>query len=138
MRRINILQNNIGHNRLATEELKLNLNIGNDTNNQTNIICLQEPYLIKDKPALIPEDYIKLHSNKENKPRAMILINKEFDKEIMFHEKFSNRDTATISIKNPDQNSKRLFISSVYMHNDDPIESHQINILIKKANKNKN
>ena len=135
--RINIIQNNIGHNRLATEELQLNLNLGNQNNNQANIICLQEPYLVKDKPALLPKEYSKMFSNKENKPRAIILVNKEFDNEIMYHENYSNRDTATISIKNPEHKTKRLYISSVYMHNDDLIENHLINQLIKKARSNK-
>ena len=54
----------------------------------------------------------------------------------MFHENYSDGDTCTISIKDPSNTKKRLFISSVYMPCNEMIAGTTITKLIEKTNSN--
>ena len=96
-----------------------------------HIACLQEPYYKGDVPGNIPQTYQTYYSNKEPKPRATIQVSKPFCEGVMFHENFSNRDTCTISIKDPNDPNKRTFISSVYMHDSEDIDKHFVNEVLK-------
>ena len=137
---INITQNNLQKAILPTLTLNLNLETHEYSviSPQTrHIACLQEPYCPIERPAILPKGYRAIYSTIKPKPRAIILASQPYDKDILKHEDLSNRDTTTISIKDPNNNTKRLFITSAYMPHDEEIKEHLALKAIQQAEKGK-
>ena len=137
---INITQNNLQKAILPT--LTLNYNLETEEYNEISqqirhIACLQEPYCPSDTPAILPKGYKAVYSGRSPKPRALILISRPYDNEILRHEDLSNRDTTTISIKDPNNKKKRLFISSAYMPHEEEIKDHLVIKVLQEAEKRK-
>ena len=135
---IKITQNNLHHDQAAAEALsyKLDQNASIKPNLKgtphKHIACIQEPYFPRDKPLNVPLSHETYYSNKKTAPRAIIQVSKPYNQEIMFHENYSDRDTCTISIKDPNNNTKRLYITSVYMPHKEHVKDSMLTKILKE------
>ena len=77
-------------------------------------------------------------SQKTKFPRAIIQISKPYNLDTMFHEELSDRDNCTISVDDPNNPKKRLFISSNYLPEAEDINNSLFNMTNEKQDKNKN
>ena len=75
---------------------------------QTDILLIQEPYLIKNKPAGITRPYRTYTSNEDKTRAAIIIANDDID--ALLIKQLCNRDTSVVEVRNK---SMRIILASM-------------------------
>ena len=139
IRTLEITQINLQHAHEPSLTLKKNIDFSLDLS-IPHAICVQEPLCntSNNNPKDIPETYFcfNLPSDK-TAPRAAIYASKLLYENCLPHIELSDRDTYTISIKDPTNINKRLFICSAYLPYEEKIKNGKFIETIKKANQSK-
>ena len=136
---IKISQINLNHAKVSSSTLMKNLN-NEWTPEIKHIVLIQEPYKnYKTGRIKNASKHYKTYASQKTKfPRAIIQISKPYNTSTMFHEEFSDRDNCTISITDPNNPKKRVYISSNYLPETEDIEESLLNTINEKQDKNKN
>ena len=98
------LQLNTQHSRVATTNL---VQIINEFN--IDLLFIQEPYIINNKPAGIPKNY-KIFSTGDGRRRAAIIVNNQGVDTIMIHQ-LSDEDCVVVEVI---INGIKLYAASIY------------------------
>ena len=112
-KRLSCIQINIQHSRLATDNL-LKLIKENDT----DIICIQEPYVIGNKIVGLPQ-YYKVFALGEGRKRAAIVINNRQIDTLLINQ-LSDEDAVVLEIK---VDNTRIIITSLYFDINGPLDT---------------
>jgi len=112
-KRLSCIQINIQHSRLATDNL-LKLIEENDT----DIICIQESYVIGNKIVCLPQ-YYKVFASGEGRKMAAIVIN---DRQIdtLLINQLSDEDAIVLETK---VDNTRIIIASLYFNINRPLDT---------------
>ena len=132
---IEITQINLQHAHESSLTLLQNIEYSIDLS-IPHAICVQEPLCNKENsPMDIPNTYYCYNINSENSnPRAAIYASKMLKENSLPHKELSDRDTYTISLPDPTNNKKRIFLCSVYMPYEQAIKTGKFVEIIKKTN----
>ena len=112
-KRLSCIQINIQHSRLATDNL-LKLIKENDT----DIICIQEPYVIGNKIVGLPQ-YYKVFASGEGRKRAAIVINNRQIDTLLINQ-LSDEDAVVLETK---VDNTRIIIASLYFDINRPLDT---------------
>ena len=126
-----ITQINLQHSNAASLILASNLEILQDEHT-SHAVCIQEPLCNKKHSIMdIPTNYTAHHKIcAKNNPRAAILISNNINQNILYHDNLSDRDTCTISHRDPNDINKRTYICSAYMpYEEEIVNSKLIEVL---------
>jgi len=102
--KLKCIQLNLQHSRLATENLNKIIEEEN-----TDILCLQEPYEIRNKVAGMPRR-LKIFTAEEGKHRAAIVVNNNHLDTLLIKQ-LSDKDTVVIEII---YSELKIIIASLY------------------------
>ena len=136
---IKLTQINLNHAKVPSSTLMETLN-KEWTPDTKHIVLIQEPYKNYKTGRIknVSKNYKTYASQKTKFPRAIIQISKPYNLDTMFHEELSDRDNCTISVDDPNNPKKRLFISSNYLPEAEDINNSLFNMTNEKQDKNKN
>ena len=110
--RLNCIQFNLQHSRLATDNL---LKIIEEDG--TDILCIQEPYTIRNKIAGLPQTY-KVFASGEGRKRAAVVVNNKKVDTLLINQ-LSDEDAVVLEIM---VDNTRIIIASMYFDINRPIE----------------
>ena len=110
--RLNCIQFNLQHSRLATDNL---LKIIEEDG--TDILCIQEPYTIRNKIAGLPQTY-KVFASGEGRKRAAIVVNNKKVGTLLINQ-LSDEEAVVLEIK---VCNTRIIIANMYFDINRPVE----------------